>query len=341
MTRLYLIRHAEPDFPGGVRRCLGRTDLPLGELGRLRAALLALELEGKARRVYTSPLRRAAETAAALSPSPHVLDGLAERDAGEWDGLSFEEIRSRWPELWARRGEDKSLLMPGAESDSAVLARFAPAIDAIRGAGGVSAAVSHAGAIGAYLASLGLGEARVPYGSYTVLVWEGGRAAVEALGVQPRPEPDERACLALLRAAGNPEGVIAHCAAVSALAGDIAARLGMDEALLRAAGYLHDIARLLPRHPQTGADWLEALGYGDIAALIRPHHDHEGGELDEAAVLFIADKLLLGDTRCTIAERFAASADKCKTPGQRAAHERRYRAARRISGLLEERGIEL
>ena len=68
MTRLYLIRHAEPDFPGGVRRCLGRTDLPLGELGRLRAALLALELEGKARRVYTSPLRRAAETAAVQHP---------------------------------------------------------------------------------------------------------------------------------------------------------------------------------------------------------------------------------------------------------------------------------
>ena len=30
MRDIYLIRHGMPDFPGGARMCLGRTDLPLG-----------------------------------------------------------------------------------------------------------------------------------------------------------------------------------------------------------------------------------------------------------------------------------------------------------------------
>ena len=40
MREIYLIRHGMPDFPGGARMCLGRTDLPLGLRGRLQAALL-------------------------------------------------------------------------------------------------------------------------------------------------------------------------------------------------------------------------------------------------------------------------------------------------------------
>ena len=44
MREIYLIRHGMPDFPGGARMCLGRTDLPLGLRGRLQAALLGAEL---------------------------------------------------------------------------------------------------------------------------------------------------------------------------------------------------------------------------------------------------------------------------------------------------------
>ena len=43
MREIYLIRHGMPDFPGGARMCLGRTDLPLGLRGRLQAALLGAE----------------------------------------------------------------------------------------------------------------------------------------------------------------------------------------------------------------------------------------------------------------------------------------------------------
>ena len=33
MKRVYLIRHALPDFPDGQRRCLGSMDIPLGDAG--------------------------------------------------------------------------------------------------------------------------------------------------------------------------------------------------------------------------------------------------------------------------------------------------------------------
>ena len=40
MRRVFLIRHGHPDFPLGAHVCLGRTDTPLGPLGRMQAALL-------------------------------------------------------------------------------------------------------------------------------------------------------------------------------------------------------------------------------------------------------------------------------------------------------------
>ena len=99
MPSIYLIRHGKPDFPGGARMCLGRTNLPLGALGRLQAAMLGFELRGAAEAVYSSPLSRAVQTAAPLGSELEVLDGLTEQYAGEWDGLTFDEIRARWPEL--------------------------------------------------------------------------------------------------------------------------------------------------------------------------------------------------------------------------------------------------
>ena len=46
--------------------CLGRTELPLGAVGRMQAALLGAELSGEVEAVYSSPLSRAVQTAQAL-----------------------------------------------------------------------------------------------------------------------------------------------------------------------------------------------------------------------------------------------------------------------------------
>ena len=256
MQTLYLIRHGEPDFPGGEHMCIGRTDLALSPLGRMQAALLGFELAERVGRVYSSPLARARETAEGIAPAPELLPGLAEQDMGEWDGLRFSEIRRRWPELWARRESDKTIPMPGAEPDSAALSRFSAAVEGIFSRGGDAAAAAHSSVIRLYLNSLGAGMIKIPYGSYVVL-HPGERPAPEEIGVLPHPELTDERCMALLRAAGNPGKVLRHCAAVAELATELAVRLGMDAVKIRRAALLHDVARLLPDHAAVGARWLE------------------------------------------------------------------------------------
>ena len=121
----------------------------------------------------------------------------------------------------------------------------------------------------------------------------------------------------------------------------LARGLGMDARRVRQAAYLHDIARLLPDHAHAGALWLEALGYGSLAPLVRGHMTHPGDVLDEAGAVCLADKLVLHGRRCSVDERFAASREKCKTPEARAAHAERYAEAKRLETLAKERGVIL
>ena len=83
MRRIYLIRHAMPDIPLGERWCVGgRSDFPLGRLGRIQAARLPFteELEGL-RTVFASPLVRAIETARPLCAAPQRRDAIREMNA--------------------------------------------------------------------------------------------------------------------------------------------------------------------------------------------------------------------------------------------------------------------
>ena len=121
----------------------------------------------------------------------------------------------------------------------------------------------------------------------------------------------------------------------------MAAALGMDARRVRAAAYLHDIARAHPRHPEAGAGWLAELGYGELAELVRLHHSHDGKTLNEAAVVYLADKLFIEDRPCTLAERFEASAGKCATPEAIKKHDMRRIAAENIATLIEGRGVKI
>lgn len=337
MRKAYLIRHGKPDFPNGARMCLGRTELPLGAVGRMQAALLGRELGGEVDAMYSSPLSRAVQTAQALGRPVTVIDGLAEQYAGEWDGLTFDEIRARYPELYARRATERYLPLPGSEPDGEALRRFTRALCEALSGGGTAAVVAHASVIRLYLGSLGAGMVKIPYGSYVEL---NGGAPVR-IGVLPHPEPDDALCLKLLRAAGTPERVIRHCAAVADRASELAFALGMDAKPIHAAAYLHDMARTQPNHAETGADWLSELGYGEIAELVRPHHSHGGKTLDAAAVVYLADKLVMESRPCTLKERFAASESKCTTPEALKKHDERRAAAENIAGLMEERGVTI
>ena len=151
MKRVYLIRHGLPDFPGGKRMCVGTTDIPMGEAGLTQAAEMAQKLP-PVTAVFSSPLSRAVQTAEAIGLPVAILNDLREMHAGEWDGLTFDEIRQRYPQLYAARFHDLTIPLPGAEDHEESLRRFTAAMEkAANLAPGDFAVVAHGGIIAQFL----------------------------------------------------------------------------------------------------------------------------------------------------------------------------------------------
>jgi alpha-ribazole phosphatase len=119
VKHLLLIRHAETDMAG---RFCGHSDPELNQRGRQQLAGVVDRLSEYAiRRIYTSDLRRARQTAEAIALhfgiGFEVRPGLREIQFGLWDGLSWSEIEARDPVLaksWAERYPNSTA--PGGES---------------------------------------------------------------------------------------------------------------------------------------------------------------------------------------------------------------------------------
>jgi broad specificity phosphatase PhoE len=197
-TTLLLVRHAAHDLLGRV--LTGRMGgVGLSEEGRGQAARLAAHLVGEPlAALYTSPLERTRETAAALAErldlKPAILEGVAEVDYGDWTGMSFADLGRdpRWAE-W--NGSKSTLRPPGGESLLEVQSRAVGALECVRAAHPdcAVAVVSHGDVIKAALAHyLGLpleGIARLevsPASLSTVAVGPWG-AKVHAINQVARP----------------------------------------------------------------------------------------------------------------------------------------------------------
>lgn len=323
--------------------------MPLGSVGRMQACLAARELESAGiGAVFTSPLSRARETAMYLSASPVAVPGLMEAGMGIWDGLSFREIKEKYPELYERRGTDTSVSVPDAEPPAAALERFDTAVrQCLRESSGCIAIVAHAAVIGLMLAAVSQAdpetsrEYRLPYCAYAQLEYDGGFRLAH-IGAAPHPVLDRNLCLRLLRAAGTPWQVIEHCTAVTDEAVRLAGELRqsgavIDTALVENAAMLHDLARTMPEHAACGADWLGELGYDREADIVRRHHSLGADAELELMTVSLADALTLGAERVSLEERFSESLKKCKDRDALMAHERRRSealdAARKINAL--------
>jgi broad specificity phosphatase PhoE len=109
---LYLVRHGRT-AQNAARLLLGRMDVPLDDLGHRQAgALGAVPALAAAKRVITSPLARARDTAAMIGPPVSVDDRWIEIDYGVFDG---EEV-GHTPELWAGWDADLGYTPPEGES---------------------------------------------------------------------------------------------------------------------------------------------------------------------------------------------------------------------------------
>jgi broad specificity phosphatase PhoE len=100
-----VVRHGETEWSRDGKHT-GRTDVPLTERGRERAAAVGRALQGRRfARVLTSPLSRARETCrlAGYGDEAVELADLAEWDYGAYEGRTTADIRRERPgwTLWA------------------------------------------------------------------------------------------------------------------------------------------------------------------------------------------------------------------------------------------------
>jgi len=131
-TVTLLLRHGQT--PMSVqKRYSGRTDAPLTDTGIRQAAAAAkrLALAG-IDAIVTSPRQRAVRTAeevAAATGIPVLTDdGFRETDFGAWEGLTFREVRERWPSELTTWLADPSVAPPGGESFTDVSERVTAAL---------------------------------------------------------------------------------------------------------------------------------------------------------------------------------------------------------------------
>jgi len=129
-TRLLLLRHAQSTW-NATGRWQGWADPPLSEAGQAsaRAAALDPELDGVTAAI-SSDLERARSTAALIAaargwPAVRSVRGLRERGAGDWTGLTREEIEIAWPGSLGDRAVVGGAPppIPGGEPTAAVTAR--------------------------------------------------------------------------------------------------------------------------------------------------------------------------------------------------------------------------
>lgn len=200
MSRIILWRHAPtPSNEGGVVQ--GRVDTPLDAAGVARAQWAARRIADRfiARdwpelRIYSSPLLRAVQTARALTErlggTVIIDDAFTQRSYGEWEGLTWDEVRRDWPEQWAQRERGVDPDVPGWDGQDAVAARVLAGLERIWDQDSPAVVVSHGSpitlgllaAIGEPASSLALG--RVPHAACaSVRKVESGAWHIEAFGI--------------------------------------------------------------------------------------------------------------------------------------------------------------
>jgi probable phosphoglycerate mutase len=163
----------------------GPFDPPLLDLGREQAASAAAEIErrGGAEVIVCSPMLRTRETAQVVGDRlglvPVVVEGLEELSFGDWEGRTFAEVMTGWPDEMAAWLASPDIAPPGGESARAAAARIGAALDRVLAdhAGRRVLVVAHVGtirvltarALGAPLESMNRME--LAPASLTTLTW--------------------------------------------------------------------------------------------------------------------------------------------------------------------------
>ena len=139
MTRIILVRHGQTEW-NSTERFRGHADVPLDNIGLAQAdatgRYVAVARLCRPAAVYAGPLSRTIKTADAIARQFNLLveiePGLIDVDCGQWQGLTPDEVRQRWPkefDQWLNLPEKFSF--PGGESLEEARLRAMQAINAL------------------------------------------------------------------------------------------------------------------------------------------------------------------------------------------------------------------
>jgi len=133
-TRLFLIRHGQVEGHE-AKRYNGQKNVPLTAHGRQQLDMVATRLAGvPLDAVWSSDLDRCRYGAERLA-GPRGLavvyrEGLRELHAGDWEGLTWEELQRLYPTEWqARLADIVAYRIPGGESFRDAAQRVLPELE--------------------------------------------------------------------------------------------------------------------------------------------------------------------------------------------------------------------
>lgn len=185
MRNLYLVRHGTPDFKDGIKLCIGRTEIDIGDAGIAEAkSLREIFKEKDINAIYASPLGRCIHTAEIIAGGEQevkIHEGLAEIYMGSWEGVPLKDIK-------------KNLGDEPADGERRVdaLERFERAISEILSeTAGDIVCVTHAGVNCAFIAKVTGEEIRTsrvlkqPCGCYNHFKFDGKQFEAVATGCTP------------------------------------------------------------------------------------------------------------------------------------------------------------
>lgn len=140
VTTLYLVRHGKT-VGSDIKTYKGSIDIPMSEAGieQIKNTAGFISNYDKASRlsaVYCSPLSRAVKSAEIIAEAhgltPLISPDLMERHFGIWEGMSYTEIKEKYPEEFEAWANNPLIYSPtNGESTLEVRDRIIPALENI------------------------------------------------------------------------------------------------------------------------------------------------------------------------------------------------------------------
>jgi len=165
--------------------------------------------------------------------------------------------------------------------------------------------------------------------------------ALAALAAQ-REIPALVECEAILAGLHVEEPIVCHSRKVAEVAKKIVGALlrsgvELNAELVQAGALLHDVAKGQPNHAAVGASILRRMDFDRVADVIATHTElGRFADLDERAIVYLADKLVRGVKVVALKERFAPALARFKKDAEALkAARRRMQDARNVARAVE------